>query len=228
MTGLLAATEKPDLSKIEQRAPSVAQMFLDRVAATPHAEAFRYRHEDGWESVTWQQVGDRVRLIAAGLISLGIAPEDRVALASSTRYEWVLVDFAVLCAGAATTTVYPKTNAGDVAFIVANSGSRVVVAEDQTQVDKLIEHRAELPDVQKVVIIDGQGDGDWVITLDELEQLRQAGAGRVPERRGRPRSRHPSGAAGQHHLHLRHHRHAEGCAADPRGVDLHRGGRRRR
>ena len=171
MTGLLAAKEKPDVSKIEKRAPSVAEMFLDRVAATPQREAFRYRHEDGWESVTWQQVGDRVRLLAAGLISLGIAPEDRVALASSTRYEWVLVDFAVMCAGAATTTVYPKTNAGDVAFIIANSGSRVVVAEDQTQVDKLIEHRADLPDVQKVVIIDGQGDSDWVITLDELEQL---------------------------------------------------------
>ncbi|MET0992575.1 MAG: AMP-binding protein, partial [Mycobacterium sp.] len=171
MPGLLAAEEKPDLSKIEQRAPSVSRMFFDRVAATPHAEAFRYRHEDGWESVTWQQVDDRVRPLAAGLISLGITPEDRIALASSTRYEWVLVDLAVLCAGAATTTVYPKTTAGDVAFIVANSGSRVVVAEDQTQVDKLIEHRADLPNVQKVVIIDGQGDRDWVITLDDLEQL---------------------------------------------------------
>jgi hypothetical protein len=58
---------------------------------------------------------------------------------SSTRYEWVRVDFAVMCAGAATITVYPKTNAGDVAFIIANSGSRVVVAEDQAHVDKLIE-----------------------------------------------------------------------------------------
>ena len=171
MTGRSAAEEKPDLSKIEKRPSSVARMFLDRVAATPHAEAFRYPHDDGWESVTWQRVGDRVRLIAAGLISLGIAPEDRVALASSTRYEWVLADLAVMCAGGATTTVYPKTTAGDIAFIVANSGSRVVIAEDQTQVDKLIAHRAELPDVQKVAIIDGAGDGDWVITLDEVEQL---------------------------------------------------------
>jgi long-chain acyl-CoA synthetase len=171
MTGQLAAEDKPDLSKIEKRPASVGQMFLDRVAATPHAEAFRYPHDNGWESVTWQRVGDRVRVIAAGLISLGIAPEDRVALASSTRYEWVLADCAVMCAGAATTTVYPKTTADDVAFILANSGSRVVVAEDQSQVDKLIEHRAELPNVQKVVIIDGAGDGDWAITLDELEQL---------------------------------------------------------
>lgn len=171
MDRLSAAENVADLSKIDAQAPSVARLFLDRVAATPNSEAFRFPDDGGWTSVTWQQVGDRVRLIAAGLIALGIAPEDRVALASSTRYEWVLVDFSVLCAGAATTTLYPTTNARDVAFIVANSGSRVVVAEDQTQVDKLLAHRAELPDVEKVVIVDGDGDGDFVITLAELETL---------------------------------------------------------
>ncbi|HKI40443.1 MAG TPA: AMP-binding protein, partial [Mycobacterium sp.] len=165
-----AATERPDFGKIDNRARSVAHMFVDRVAATPNAEAFRYPQDHTWESVTWQQVGERVGNLAAGLISLGIAPEDRVALASATRYEWVLVDFAIMCAAAATTTVYPTTNATDVAYIVANSGSRVVVAENQTQLDKLLEHRAELPDVTKVVLIDGNGDGDWAISLAELEQ----------------------------------------------------------
>lgn len=164
-------SERPDFSKIENRAPSVARMFFDRVAATPRAEAFRYPHEPGWESVTWQQVEERVHNIAAGLIALGIEPEDRVALVSSTRYEWALVDFAVMCAAAATTTVYPTTNAGDVAYILINSRSRVVVAENQTQLDKLLERRGELPDVTKIVVIDGNGDGDTVIALGELEQL---------------------------------------------------------
>lgn len=177
----LASLERPDLSKIEQRAPSVAHLFRSRVAATPHAEAFRYPRGSGWESVTWQQVGERVQNIAAGLIALGIAPEDRVALASSTRYEWVLVDFAVMCAGAATTTVYPTTNATDVAYIVANSGSRVVVAENQAQVDKLLEHRSALPAVANVVIIDGDGDGDWVLTLDELERRGRQLLARSPD-----------------------------------------------
>ena len=171
MAGLHKSQERLDTSKIENRAASVPAMFRDRVAATPATEAFRYPDNDGWTSVTWQQVGERVELVAAGLIALGMNPEDRVALASGTRYEWVVVDFGILAAGAATTTVYPTTNAPDVAYIVANSGSRVVVAEDQEQVDKLIAHRAELPAVEKVVIIDGTGDGDWVITLDELEQL---------------------------------------------------------
>ena len=79
-----------NVRRIENRAPSVSKMFLDRVAASPTAEAFRYPDHDGWTSVTWRQVGDRVELIAAGLIALGINAEDRVALASSTRYEWVV------------------------------------------------------------------------------------------------------------------------------------------
>ena len=60
MNTSLASMERPDFAKIENRAPSVAQMFLDRVAATPHAEAFRYPQDHSWESVTWQQVGERV------------------------------------------------------------------------------------------------------------------------------------------------------------------------
>ncbi len=96
MKAPLASMERPDFRKIENRAPSVAQMFVNRVAATPHAEAFRYPQDHTWASVTWQQVGERVNNLAAGLISLGIAPEDRVALASATRYEWVLVDFAIM------------------------------------------------------------------------------------------------------------------------------------
>lgn len=171
MAGLHKSQERVDLSKIENRPPSVPKMFFDRVAATPAAEAFRYPEGGGWTSVTWKQVGEQVELMAAGLIALGIQPEERVALASGTRYEWIVADFAILAAGAATTTVYPTTNAEDVAFIVANSGSKIVIAEDQKQVDKLIANRDQLGAVGKVILIDGAGDGDWVISLDELKQL---------------------------------------------------------
>ena len=173
MAGLHKSEERIDISKIESRAESVPKMFRNRVAATPNSEAFRFPQGNDWVSATWQQVADRVDHIAAGLISLGIHPEERVALASGTRYEWVIADFGILAAGAATTTVYPTTNAEDVTYIVADSGSRIVFAEDQKQVAKLVAHRSQLPAVEKVVIIDGVGDadeGDWVISLDELEQ----------------------------------------------------------
>ncbi|QRE81657.1 long-chain fatty acid--CoA ligase [Rhodococcus ruber] len=174
MAALRAVDETVDFAKIDDQAPSVARLFVDRVAATPEAEAFRYPRGDGWGSTTWRQVGDRVTALAAGLIALGVEPEDPVAIASSTRYEWVLADFAIMCAGAATTTIYPTTNAPDVAFIVANSGSAVVVAEDWTQVDKLVAHRADLPEVRTVVVVDGEGDGDWVVTLADLEDRGRA------------------------------------------------------
>jgi long-chain acyl-CoA synthetase len=143
-------------------------MFLDRVAATPQGEAYRRPVGDGWESMSWAQAGERVTALAAGLIALGIEPEQRVAIISSTRVDWALVDFAILCAGAATTTVYPTTNPEDVAYILADSGARLVFAEDDAQIAKLTAHRDELPELMTVVTFDGTPDGDRVIALDEL------------------------------------------------------------
>ena len=152
-------------------AASLARMFYDRVAATPDREAFRFPAGEGWESVTWRQTGETVRTIAAGLLALGIRPEERVAILSNTRVEWLEADLAVMCAGAATTTVYPTTTADDVAFILADSGSRVVFAEDDTQITKLRSHREHLPDLIRVVTFDGQPDGEWVLSLHDLLAL---------------------------------------------------------
>ncbi|MFG2357607.1 AMP-dependent synthetase/ligase [Streptomyces sp. NPDC048521] len=164
---------------IENRPPSVAALFLERVAATPDAEAYRYpvppasgQGPDDWRSLNWAQAADRVYAIAAGLIELGVQPEQRVALASSTRVEWILADLGIMCAGGATTTVYPQTNADESAFILSDSESRVLIAEDAAQVAKALEKRAELPDLAKVVVVDPAGveTDDWVTTLAELEQ----------------------------------------------------------
>ncbi|WP_370664945.1 long-chain fatty acid--CoA ligase [Streptomyces sp. IBSBF 2507] len=165
---------------IENRPPSVAGLFLERVAATPDAEAYRYpvppaagEGPDDWESLTWAQAAERVYAIAAGLIELGVQPEQRVALASSTRLEWILADLGIMCAGAATTTVYPQTNADESAYILSDSESRVLIAEDAAQLAKAREKKAELPDLTHVVVIDATGADtaeEWVLTLDDLER----------------------------------------------------------
>ncbi|MEJ7772427.1 MAG: AMP-binding protein, partial [Geodermatophilaceae bacterium] len=153
---------------IENRAPNVARQFLDRVEQTPVRPAYRYPDGDGWTSVTWTQTGDRVREVAAGLVALGVEAGQRVAIASGTRYEWIVADLAIMCAGAATTTVYPSTRSSDVAFVLADSESRIVFAEDDTQVAKLVEVRSEIPTVSAVVAFEGTGDGDWVLSLDDV------------------------------------------------------------
>jgi len=175
-----ASEEHNDLSLIEHRARSVAHLFVDRVAKTPSSEAFRFPAGQGWESVSWAQVDARVRPIAAGLVALGIQSQDRVAIASSTRYEWVVADLAVMLAGAATTAIYPTTSETDVAFIVGDSGSRVVFAEDDAQIAKLVAHRFSLPEVVKVVTFDGTSDGDWVISLADLQRLGEAHRAQTP------------------------------------------------
>jgi long-chain acyl-CoA synthetase len=156
---------------VAQRPASVGRMFADRAAATPTREAFRYPQGTGWSAITWQETKDRADAIAAGLIALGVEPEQRVAIASATRIEWVLADLAIMCAGAATTTIYPSTLEDDVVFILSDSESRVVFAENEAQLAKVAVAREQLPDVQKVVLFDGEGDGDWVMSLADLERL---------------------------------------------------------
>jgi long-chain acyl-CoA synthetase len=160
-----------DMSVIENRAPNVGRQFFDRVSASPNREAYRYPKGERWESQTWQETGDHVTKLAAGLVALGIEPEQRVGIASGTRYEWILADLAIMCAGAATTTVYPSTMADDVGYILADSECRVVFAEDDNQIAKLVERKAELPHLAKVVTFDGATDGDWVIGMADLEKL---------------------------------------------------------
>lgn len=170
-----------DTSFLDRLAPNVAVQFLDRVAKTPDHEAYRYPKGDDWESVTWKETGEQVKRLAAGLLSLGIEREQRVGIASNTRYEWILADLAVMCAGAATTTVYPSTNAGDTAYILSDSECRVVFAEDDEQVAKLKEHKAELPHLLRVVTFDGTTDDSWVIGLDALAELGDAYLADHPE-----------------------------------------------
>src|SRR3954447_3988480 len=160
-----------DPNFVEHLTPNFAQLFLDRVAKSSSLEAYRFPKGDSWESVTWKQAGDRVTTLAAGLLALGVQPEQRVGIASSTRYEWILADLAVMCAGGATTTVYPSTNADDTAYILSDSESQVVFAEDDAQLAKLTEMRAKLPSVTKVVTFDGTADGDWIITFEALADL---------------------------------------------------------
>jgi long-chain acyl-CoA synthetase len=163
-----------DASFIDSLPANVAVQFLERVAKSPQREAFRYPVGEDWKSITWKQAGDDVSRIAAGLLSLGVQAEQRVGIASGTRYEWILADLGIMCAGAATTTVYPSTNEDDTAYILSDSECQVVFAEDDAQIAKLTSRKAELPALRKVITFDGTADGDWVIGLADLEKLGEA------------------------------------------------------
>ena len=152
---------------------STGALFLDQSERAGDREAFRIPAPDGgWHSLTWQDTALRARELAAGLIALGVSREQRVAIASTTRIEWVLSDLAIALAGAATTTVYPSTNADDVDYIVTDCGAVVVLAEDTTQLAKLREGSGFVGSIEHVVLFDGSSDDDGsVLTLHRLAEL---------------------------------------------------------
>jgi long-chain acyl-CoA synthetase len=120
-------------------------MFCKRVSATPNGLAYQYPNESGgWTSLTWRQASDRVKAIAMGLRALGLKNEDRCAIISSTRIEWILADLGIACAGGATTTVYPSNTPEECAFILSDSSTRFVFAENDEQI-------AKLPAIEKVI-----------------------------------------------------------------------------
>jgi long-chain acyl-CoA synthetase len=148
----------------------VPGLFLDRVGRSPAAEAFRWPDGGGWKSLTWRQAEERVRAVAAGLAALGLKPEERCAILSGTRIEWLLADYGILCAGCATTTIYPSSTPEDCAYILGDSASALCFAESEEQVAKLASRRQELPGLRHVVVFDGRATPDgWVMTLDDLE-----------------------------------------------------------
>jgi len=154
---------------------SIPDMFLRRVAATPDGQAFAVPNADDSAIVwyTWGQVGERATAIAAGLRGLGVGLEDRVAILANTRYEWVLADLGINCAGGATTTVYPTTEPEDAAYIIANSGSKVLVAENQKQALKIAGVDTS---VTHVVVIDGPADAGATPPQLTLAELAERGA----------------------------------------------------
>lgn len=158
---------------------SIPEMFLKRVAATPDRDAFAHPSPDdsGPVWLSWAQVATRAKAIAAGLHDLGVGQEHPVAILANTRIEWVLADLGIMCAGGATTTVYPTTEPEDATYIIADSGSRVLFAENPAQAAKIA--GAQLPALTHVVLFDGEPDQSAAAPQLTLAQLEERGAARL-------------------------------------------------
>ncbi|HEY8532794.1 MAG TPA: long-chain fatty acid--CoA ligase [Micromonospora sp.] len=163
---------------------SIPDMFLKRVAATPNRRAFGYPAPDdsGPIWLTWAEVGRRATAVAAGLRELGVGDEDRVAILANTRLDWIIADLGVMAAGGATTTVYPTTEPEEAAFIIRDSGSKVLIVENAEQAAKIA--GAELPSLTHVVLMDGIPDPSAnppQLTLAEVQERGAAALKADPE-----------------------------------------------
>jgi long-chain acyl-CoA synthetase len=125
--------------------------------STPTTVVVRHNVDGRWRSVTASQLAERVRGIAAGLVAVGIQPGDRVALMSSTRYEWTLADLGILAAGAVTVPIYETSSVSQCEWILSDSGAKAAVAGGESHAKTLEAARSAAPDLGEIAVIDDGG-----------------------------------------------------------------------
>ncbi len=154
-----------------------------RYAARP---ALGWKTGGAYQYITYAELDQRVRNLALGLIALGVQPGDRVALLSENRWEWAVSDLAILRAGAATTPLYSTLPAKQVEDIVRDAGARVLIVSDAEQFAKALEVKAELPAIEKVLVMAdevslGDGEFDWALRWREVLEGGAARLDEIPE-----------------------------------------------
>jgi long-chain acyl-CoA synthetase len=134
---------------------------LTRTAAERYgdAKAAMFLRDGEWVELSFNELWEQVRDLAFGLIGLGVDVGDRVCILANTRVEFTVADLAVSTLGAVVVPVYPSNSPDECAWVVGNSGAKVIVCEDAAQVAKIDKVRGELPELAHVLIIDGAADG---------------------------------------------------------------------
>ncbi len=170
-----------DLSHIQPNTAVVLEgdtipaMFWNGVQQRGAQVWMRQKQLGIWRSWSWQQTGDAVREIAGGLMSLGFKAGDTASILSNTVVEWVLADLAILSCGGVANGIYPTDAASQVHYLCEDSRTSILFVEDDEQLDKALEVRPQLRDLQKIVVFDMEGLRDLndpgVISLDALRAL---------------------------------------------------------
>ncbi|HEX8073890.1 MAG TPA: long-chain fatty acid--CoA ligase [Thermoleophilaceae bacterium] len=148
-------------------------------AAEKHAgkPALRFKSGDEWHDIDYDELGVHVRETSLGLVDLGIAKGDRVAILSHTRPEWTVANYGILTTGATSVSIYQTNSAEECHYVLHHSESRAVFVEDAEQLAKVRQVESDLPALEYVIVMApeaGVGLGD-AITLDDL---RERGRGR--------------------------------------------------
>jgi len=159
------------------------RLLARQAAERPSAVALQEKLYGIWQPITWQEYAERVQDTAHGLAELGVGRGDIVAVLGDNRPEWLIVELAAQSLGGAVVGIYPTSLDDEIEHILKVSRARVVVAEDQEQVDKLIRVRPLAPELATVVFYDPHGletyDHEWLMSFEDLEERGRAwGSGR--------------------------------------------------
>jgi long-chain acyl-CoA synthetase len=142
-------------------ADTVAKSFLLSVATRGEQPALREKDLGIWQTVSWNEWLARAREIAYALNAIGFKPGDVASVLSNTVPEWAYADMGILCVGGVSSGIYPTDSAKQVEYLLSDSRTRVLFVEDDEQLDKALEVRARCPTLERIVIFDMEGLGDF-------------------------------------------------------------------
>jgi len=170
----LAGVPSPLTSAIGGPRPplgTVNRLFFDAVERFDRADALLYKVNGVWESTSHRTVLQRVRHVALGLARLGIVAQDRVALLSENRPEWLIADYACLCSAIVDVPVYPTLPAEQIPYLLNDSGARAIFVSTADQARKVASVRADVPGLQWIIGFAATKDDGCDLTLADVEAL---------------------------------------------------------
>jgi len=164
---------------------TIPELFWHRVTTIPDAVAMREKDFGIWNEYTWQHYGEQAQLIGLGLKALGLERGDVCSVASEINKEWLFTDLGIICAGGVTNGVYPTDSADQVEYLITDSATRFYFADDEEQLDKVLEVRKSTPTLEKIIIFDMEGlrsfNDKQCIGIEELLDLGRTYLANHPE-----------------------------------------------
>ncbi|MEJ5240668.1 MAG: long-chain fatty acid--CoA ligase [Anaerolineales bacterium] len=136
---------------------TLPQFLYEHAQRTPQKVALRERLYGIWQTMTWREYYEHVKYFALGLVSLGLKPEETIAIIGDNRPEWLIAELAAQAVGAKSVGVYQDSIASEVVYILNHADVTFVVVEDQEQVDKILEIWPQLQGVRRVIYYDPKG-----------------------------------------------------------------------
>jgi len=163
---------------------TLAKMFWNRIERSGDQPAEQAKRDGGWKTLTWKEVGQAVRELAAGLLALGRKKGDAVGILSASRAEWVHADFAIFSVGCVTIPIYPTYPADLIQYIVNDAGVRTLFVEDTTQLAKVLEVQGKMEGLEQIILIQAEAGKTPNPRVQTWEQLRRLGRDSLDRVRG--------------------------------------------
>ena len=142
---------------------TISKLFLKKASKSPHRKAIGWIEGQDLHFYNNSEYLQKVRTIFFGLTKLGIQTQDRVAILGQTSKEWHFFDMATLCARAVVTPIYPTYLAHEVEYILNHSETKILIVENESQFQKVLEIQDKLPHLKYIVSIKRNRIVCWVL-----------------------------------------------------------------